>query len=267
MKKTVADATELSKTVRRHVVQMCHDGKSSHVGSCLSVTDIVACVYSIMKFEPSNPHWSERDFFILSKGHAGAVVYSVLAELGYFSSEKLKEHYQNGSTMSGHVSHVKNPGVEFSTGSLGHGLSVSTGIAHSIKTDGLENRVFCVLSDGEMGEGSNWEALLFAAHHNLDNLTAIIDRNNLQSIKGTEETLALEPLAQKIEAFGWKVLTVDGHDHAKILTALNKKVSGPKMILCKTTKGKGVSFMEGSVKWHYASPDAKELAKALDELV
>ena len=128
--------------------------------------------------------------------------------------------------MSGHVSHVRNPGVEFSTGSLGHGLSVSAGIAHSIKTDGLGNKIYCVLSDGEMGEGSNWEALLFAAHHSLDNLTALIDRNNLQSIKGTEETLALEPLAQKIEAFGWNVLKVDGHDHTEILTALNKKVSG-----------------------------------------
>lgn len=267
MEEKLANITELSKSVRRHVLQMCHDGKSSHVGSCLSVTDIVTCVYGVMKFEPSNPHWPERDFFILSKGHAGAVVYSVLAELGYFSPKKLKEHYQNGSTMSGHVSHVRNPGVEFSTGSLGHGLSVGAGIAHSIKTDGLENKVFCVLSDGEMGEGSNWEALLFAAHHNLENLTALIDRNNIQSIKGTEETLALEPLGQKIEAFGWKVLIVDGHDHAQILNALNKRVSGPKMILCNTTKGKGVSFMEGSVKWHYASPDAKELAIALGELV
>ena len=266
MQKIESTARILSDNIRRHIVQMCHNGQSSHIGSGLSVADVIASIYSIMNIRSEQPTWVGRDYFILSKGHAGAVVYAVLAELNFFPEEKLKDHYSNGSTMSGHVSHFSNPGVEFSTGSLGHGLSVSCGIAKALKVDGLKNRVFCVLSDGEMGEGSNWEAMLFAAHHKLDNLVALIDRNHLQSIGDTEKTLALEPLEIKCKSFGWDTVSVDGHNHEQILDALNDLSSKPKMIICETIKGKGVSFMENSVEWHYKPPNEKELNEALQEL-
>jgi len=258
---------KLSNEIRKNVLKMTHLGGSSHIASCLSVADIVACTYSIMKKRPLKPDWSERDYFILSKGHAGAAIYATLAELGYFDATRLEQHYQNGSTMSGHVSHVDNPGVEFSTGSLGHGLPVCSGIAKSLLLSNRTNKVFCIISDGELGEGSNWEAILFAAHHKLDNLTVLIDRNRLQSIKDTEETLALEPLWAKLTAFGWTVISIDGHNHTEITDALNLPTDGmPKIVICNTTKGKGVSFMENEVKWHYKSPNEKELAVALSEL-
>ena len=219
-----------------------------------------------MKVDPSNPSWQDRDYFILSKGHAGATVYATLAELGFFDTERLKKHYQNGSTMSGHVSHVENPGVEFSTGSLGHGLSVSCGIAKSLKLSSRKNKVFCIVSDGELGEGSNWEAVLFAAHHKLNNLIVLVDRNRLQSIKDTEETLALEPLDEKFKAFGWQVRNVNGHDHTALLRGIESSSKSPKILICQTTKGKGVSFMENEVLWHYKSPSTAELKLALAEL-
>lgn len=263
----ITSSIELSNNIRRNVLRMCHLGGSSHVASCLSMADIVACTYSDMKKRPLEPKWSERDYFILSKGHAGATIYAALSELGYFDASRLEQHYQNGSTMSGHVSHVENPGVEFSTGSLGHGLPVCSGIAKSFKLNDRANRVFCIISDGELGEGSNWEAILFSAHHKLDNLTVLVDRNRLQSLKDTEETLALEPLDDKLIAFGWCVASVDGHNHTEIIDALNSTTGGmPRIVICNTTKGKGVSFMENEVIWHYKSPNEKELAMALSEL-
>lgn len=258
---------KLSNAIRKNVLRMCHLGGSSHVASCLSMADIVACTYSNMKKRSAEPHWSERDYFILSKGHAGATIYAALAELGYFEVRRLEKHYQNGSTMSGHVSHVDNPGVEFSTGSLGHGLPVCGGIAKSFKLDNRTNKVYCIISDGELGEGSNWEAILFSAHHKLDNLTVLVDRNRLQSLKDTEETLALEPLGDKLIAFGWNVISVDGHNHSEITDAIISPSDGkPKFIICNTTKGKGVSFMENEVLWHYKSPNEQELTMALSEL-
>lgn len=261
------DPKNLSNAIRKHVLKMCHLGGSSHIASCLSMADIVACTYASMKKRPSQPNWSERDYFILSKGHAGATIYATLAELEYFDTQRLDQHYQNGSTMSGHVSHVGNAGVEFSTGSLGHGLPVCCGVAKSFKLDNRSNRVFCIISDGELGEGSNWEAILFSAHHGLDNLTVLVDRNRLQSLRDTEETLALEPLFEKLTAFGWDVTNVDGHNHLEIMSAIASPSKGkPKFIICDTTKGKGVSFMENEVVWHYKSPNENELAMALSEL-
>lgn len=261
------NSINLSNAIRKNVLRMCHLGGSSHVASCLSMADIVACTYLNMKKCPTEPNWSERDYFILSKGHAGATIYATLAELGYFDVARLEKHYQNGSTMSGHVSHVDNPGVEFSTGSLGHGLPVCSGIAKSFKLDRRKNKVFCVISDGELGEGSNWEAILFSSHHKLDNLTVLVDRNRLQSLKDTEETLALEPLDDKLIAFGWNVIVVDGHNHSAITDAIISPPNGkPKIIICNTIKGKGVSFMENQVPWHYKSPNEQELTMALNEL-
>jgi len=264
------NSVDLAKKIRKHSLRMTNLGKSSHIGSVFSMADIIAVLYGeILNVDPKNPRWSDRDRFILSKGHAGAGVYAVLAECGFFPLSKLDSHYQDGSDLSGHVSHKGIPGVEFSTGSLGHGLSVGTGMAFAAKIDKLNHRVFVLLSDGECDEGSNWEAILFAAHHSLDNLIAIIDYNKLQSIKSTSETLNLEPFADKWKSFGWATEEVDGHDHEAMKDLLIKVplMSGkPTCIVAHTVKGKGVSFMENSVLWHYRSAQAKEYEQAFQEL-
>ena len=266
----MADTLELARKIRRHAVEMTHLGKSSHVGSVLSMADVIAVLYgSVMRFDSANPRWDGRDRFILSKGHAGAGVYAALAESGFFAVDRLREHYQDGSIFSGHVSHKGVPGVEFSTGSLGHGLPVACGMAKAALTDSKMHRVYCVLSDGECDEGSNWEAALFAAHHQLHNLTVAIDYNHIQSLASVASTLALEPFAQKWRDFGWDVAEIDGHDHAQLLTAFAaRKVSEarPRCVIAHTTKGKGVSFMENSVLWHYRTPQGDEYERACAEL-
>lgn len=264
------DTNELARRIRRHAVEMTHLGKSSHIGSILSMADIVAVLYgSIMSTSPVEPSWPGRDRFILSKGHAGAGVYAVLAECGFFPVEKLLTHYQDGSDLSGHVSHKGVPGVEFSTGSLGHGLPVATGMAKAAQLDGARHRVFVVLSDGECDEGSNWEAILFAAHHKLNNLTVVVDYNKIQSLASIAETMALEPFAEKWSSFGWEVREVDGHDHMALSRALAPRDIGetrPLCLLAHTIKGKGVSFMENSVLWHYRTPQGDEYDAACLEL-
>ncbi|WP_309225806.1 transketolase [Sphaerospermopsis sp. LEGE 08334] len=261
---------KLAHQIRKHALRMTSLGKSSHIGSVFSIADILAVLYGeILQVDPQNPTWPARDRFILSKGHAGAGVYAVLAERGFFPAEKLNTHYQDGSDLSGHVSHKGIPGVEFSTGSLGHGLSVGAGMAYGGKLDDLSHRVFVLLSDGECDEGSNWEAILFAAHHHLDNLVAIIDYNKLQSITTIKETLNLEPFADKWRSFGWAVQEIDGHDHSAIRSACLQipfELGKPNCIIAHTTKGKGVSFMEDSVLWHYRSAQGEEYEKALQEL-
>tara|TARA_B100001113_G_scaffold1182_2_gene1076 strand:+ start:13884 stop:14675 length:792 start_codon:yes stop_codon:yes gene_type:complete len=257
---------ELAKNIRKHVLRMTSKGKSSHVGSALSIADILAVLYSNINVNPKNPLDPKRDRFILSKGHAGAAVYAVLAELGYFSKEILDTHYQDGSILSGHVSHKGVPGVEFSTGSLGHGLSVACGFALAAKRKSLNFKSYALLSDGELDEGSNWEAILFAPHHNLDNLTCIVDYNKLQSLTTVKETLNLEPLKDKIKSFGWNVIDIDGHNHDELKKSINKNTSKPKFIIANTIKGKGISFMENKVVWHYKSANEEELEKGLNEL-
>ncbi len=261
---------ELAKKIRINTLKMTSLGNSSHVGSVLSIADILAVLYNdILKVNPQNPEWAERDRFILSKGHAGAGVYSVLAEMGFFSTEILSSHVQNGSLLSGHVSHKGVPGVEFSTGSLGHDLPVATGIAMAAKMDNKKFRSFVLLSDGEWDEGSNWEAVLFAAHHKLDNLVAIIDYNKIQSIGPVKETLNLEPFAEKFISFGWKVQTVNGHDITElknVFSSIPFQMDKPKVIIANTIKGKGVSFMENTVLWHYKSPQGEDFKNALIEL-
>ena len=263
------DAPALALRLRRHVVRMTSLGGSSHVGSALSMADIIAVLFGeVMRLAPDAPDWAGRDRFILSKGHAGACVYAALAERGFFPVSHLDRHYQNGSNLSGHVSHKGVPGVEFSTGSLGHGLGVGAGMAMQLRRLGGDQRVFVVLSDGEMDEGSNWEAILFAAHHGLTNLTAIVDYNKIQSLALVSQTLALEPFADKWRAFGWTVRETDGHDHGALIEALTSAPTEgrPTCIIAHTTKGKGVSFMEDTVLWHYRSPQGEELAAALKEL-
>jgi transketolase len=264
------DTVELARRIRRHAVEMTHLGKSSHVGSILSMTDIIAVLYGkVMRVDPARPRWGDRDRFILSKGHAGAGIYAALAETGFFPVEKLRTHYQDGSDLSGHVSHKGIPGVEFSTGSLGHGLPVAAGMAKAGQLDGASHRVFVVLSDGECDEGSNWEAILFAAHHKLSNLVVIVDYNKIQSLAPVSETLALEPFADKWVSFGWEVRETDGHDHEALSLALAVRPCAdtrPLCVLAHTTKGKGVSFMENSVLWHYRTPQGDEYAAACREL-
>ena len=254
----------LAAYVRRDIVDMTHRGRSSHVGSGLSIADILAVLYGdILSVDPAAPKHDDRDRFILSKGHAGAAVYAVLAETGFFEVEKLKDHYQNGSVLSGHVSHKGVPGVEFSTGSLGHGLSVAAGMAKAAKLRQKSHKVFALLSDGECDEGSNWEAILFASHHKLSNLVNIIDYNKIQSIKSIKKTLNLEPLKKKWEAFGWKVLEVDGHNHKKIFEILkNTNQKKPMCVICHTVKGKGVEFMENNNLWHYRTARGEEFLEA-----
>ncbi len=265
------DTHQLAKNIRIHALHMTSRGGSSHIGSIFSMADLLAVLYGkILRVDPQNPKWENRDRFILSKGHAGAGVYAALAERGFFPTSKLKTHYANGSDLSGHVSHHGIPGVEFSTGSLGHGLPVATGMAKGAKLREQGHRIVALLSDGECDEGSNWEAFLFASHHRLDNLIVIIDYNKLQSLAPVSQTLALEPFADKLTAFGWKVREVDGHDHAAIeatcQSAMNDQCGQPQCILAHTIKGKGVSFMENSVLWHYRTARGDEFEAALNEL-
>jgi len=265
------DTIELAKKIRVNVLNMISQGGSSHIGAAFSIADILAVLYSeILRVNPENPDSPERDRFILSKGHAGAAVYAVLAECGFFSTEKLETYYQDGSDLSGHVSHKGIPGVELSTGSLGHGLSVGVGMALAAKMDGKNHRVVVLLSDGECDEGSNWEAILFASHHRLDNLIAIIDYNKIQSLASVKETLNLEPFSEKWRSFGWAVCEVEGHNHSKLLDAMTKfpvEKDKPKVFIAHTIKGKGVSFMENKVLWHYRCPRGEEYKAAMGELL
>lgn len=264
------DTTGLARRIRLHAVKMTSRGGSSHIGAILSMADIVAVLYGkVLNVDPADPFKPDRDRFILSKGHAGAGVYAALAETGFFPIDKLKTHYHDGSHLSGHVSHKGIPGVELSTGSLGHGLPVGTGMAYAGMLKGSSHRVFVLLSDGECDEGSNWEAILFAAHHQLDNLVAIIDYNKIQSLAPVADTLALEPFADKWRSFGWSVVEVDGHNHDQLSNSLSRlptETGQPTCVIAHTTKGKGVSFMENTVLWHYRTAKGEELAAALREL-
>ena len=259
---------ELSQYIRLKALEMCSKGQSSHIASVLSCADILAVLYSkVLNYRSDDPAFKYRDRFLLSKGHAGAGLYATLAKVGFIDEDILSTHYQNGSYLSGHVCHKIFPGIEFSTGSLGHALPVSVGIALGLKLNKINSKVFCLMSDGELDEGSNWEAFLSAAHHNLNNLIAIVDRNRLQSIEDTETTLMLEPLKEKLLAFNWEVEIVDGHDHSQLSNVLKiNNQKKPVIIIANTLKGKGVSFMENQVVWHYRSPSLEDVVKAEGEL-
>lgn len=265
-----SDTRKLALRLRCQVLRMCNLGGSSHVGSCLSMADIIAVLYGVvLRHDPALPEWSERDRFILSKGHAAACVYAVLADRGYFPAEQLDDYYRNGSRMSGHVSAKGVPGVEFSTGSLGHGLGVGAGIAFQLRRLGGAQRTFVLLGDGECDEGSVWEAALFAAHHKLARLCAIIDYNKLQSLGPVADTIELEPFDAKWASFRWRVMHVNGHDHATLCRALEEAPDAsdqPLCIIAHTIKGAGVPFMENQVLWHYRVPLGAEYDAALDAL-
>lgn len=250
---------------------MTHLSGGSHIGSILSVADIVAVLYNdIVNVDPANPKMDKRDRIILSKGHAGAAIYAALAELGFFEVDELKTHYADGSRLSGHVSHKGVPGVELSTGSLGHGLSVASGMALAAKRDNKKHNVYVILGDGECDEGSVWEAALVANHFKLENLVAIIDHNKMQSLDYCENTIALSPFVDKWKAFGWNVLNIDGHEHNELRQALKeakKSKNKPTVIIANTIKGMGVSFMENEILWHYRFPhEGEEYDSAVSEL-
>ena len=236
-------ATDLAFQARQEILKMTSKAKASHVGSALSVIDILSVIYSgVANIDPSNMEKNDRDIVILSKGHAASAIYSILALKGFFSLQWLEDYCGDGAPLGGHVTSKGVPGVELSTGSLGHGLPYGLGIALSRKKSGLPGRVFVVMSDGECDEGTTWESALLANHHELDNLTVVIDRNGIQSLKETELTLRLEPFAQKWKSFGWDVHEIDGHDYQELTRTLIEQ-SKPTVVIAKTIKGKGVSFM------------------------
>ncbi len=266
---------QLAWLIRRHAIEMTHDSHGSHIGSVLSVADIIAVLYTdILSLDSNKAKSEDRDRFILSKGHAGVAVYAALAENGFFSINELKTFDSDGSRLFGHISH-RVPGVELSTGSLGHGLSVGCGMAYAAKKSGMnDHRVFVVMSDGECDEGSVWESALFANHFRLNNLIAIIDYNKMQSMDFTENTLSLDNLADKWRAFGWHVIEICGHDHTQLKSAFEQADSlrsrephRPVMIIADTIKGHGVSYMENDILWHYRFPhDGWEYDMAVTEL-
>jgi transketolase len=265
---------QLAWKIRRHAIEMTHLSGGSHIGAIMSVADIIAVLYSeVMQFDSNNPKWDERDRFILSKGHAGAAIYAALAENGFFEVEELKTHYANGSRLSGHVSHHL-PGVDFSTGSLGHGLSAGAGMAYAAKKDRKEHKVYVVLGDGECDEGSVWEAALYANHFRLNNLVAVVDHNHMQSLDFQENTLEIEDFGNKWRAFGWHVIEINGNNHEELKAAFhqadkNSKEENhkPTVIIANTIKGYGVSFMQNDILWHYRFPhDGWEYDCAVNEL-
>jgi transketolase len=260
---------QLAKTIRARCLRMTHDGGSGHVGSMLSMTDLIVVLYEkILRVDPKKPDWPGRDRFILSKGHGGGAVYAMLAEKGFFPKDWLGTYYKDNGKLMGHISHHV-PGVEFSTGSLGHGLPVAVGMALAAKHKKQNHRIFCLMSDGDCDEGSTWEAIMFARQHKFDNLTVIVDYNRVQALGKVEDVIELEPFAAKLKAFGWAVKEIDGHNFSQIENALSKlplEKGKPSFIIARTTKGKGISWMENTVSCHYGSVTDEQLEKAFIEL-
>jgi transketolase len=261
---------KLAWQIRYHTLMMTHRAKSSHVGTNFSSAELLAELYGrALNVNPARPEWPERDRFILSKGHGCAALYAVLAERGFFSMEWLDDFYQNGARLAGHITHKGVPGVEVSTGSLGHGLSIATGMALAAKRDKKMYRTFALLSDGECDEGSTWEPILFAPQHRLDNLVAVVDYNKIQSLGKVKEVMDLEPFADKWQAFGWSVQQIDGHNLHEVEQAfadIPYQTGRPSCVIAHTIKGKGVSFMEDELLWHYRTPQGEEFEAALAEL-
>jgi transketolase len=261
---------KLAQSIREHALRMVHRVRASHIGSCLSIADLLAVLYgSVLQIDPNRPDEPGRDRFILSKGHAAAAMYAVLAERGFFPLSWLDTYCADNSRLAGHVVRHGVPGVELSTGSLGHGLPVGCGMALAAKADGLAYRTIVMLSDGECDEGTVWEAALFAGHWKLDQLVAIVDYNKIQSFGRVCDVLDLEPFADKWRAFGWEVREIDGHDHQQIHAALRSapwSTCRPSVVIAHTVKGKGVPAMEDNLAWHYKSPSDEQLASALSHL-
>jgi transketolase len=266
---STAELETIADRLRVHVVEMTYQAGSGHPGGSLSAADLMAALYfRVMRHDPKNPGWEDRDRFVLSKGHVAPVLYAALAESGYFPVEDLLTLRQMGSPLQGHPVRGKVPGVEMSTGSLGQGLSMACGIALAGKMDGKDYTTYCLLGDGELQSGQNWEAAMFARQYGLSRLVAIVDRNHLQISGNTESVVGLEPLPEKWKAFGWNVIIIKGHSMRQILEALGRaaNASRPTVIIMDTVKGKGVSFMENNAGFHGKACNDDEYAKAMAEL-
>lgn len=268
-KLTISELKAKATQIRKDILTIIYNSKTGHTGGALSSTDIMtALYYNILNVDPSHPEMIDRDRFILSKGHSVEPLWCILADKGFFDKEELKTYSAFGSKLIGHPNN-KVAGVEMNTGSLGHGLSVASGMALSAKRSGESYRVFTLMGDGEQAEGSVWEGAMFAAHYKLDNLVGIIDRNSLQISGKTEDVMSLEPFSDKWTAFGWNVMSIDGNDMNELVKVLSKNtiVEGkPTLIIANTIKGKGVSFIENQASWHHGAPNPDQYAKAIAEL-
>ncbi len=266
----IAELEVIARECRRTILKMLNKAGSGHTGGSLSAIDIIVNLYYCqMKHDPQNPGWAERDRFILSKGHAAPALYTTLSQCGYFPEEDLYALRTKGSHLQGHPDMLKTPGVDFSTGSLGQGLSVACGMAIGLKLDRSESRVYAILGDGEIQEGMIWEAAMNAAHNKLDNLCAVVDYNGLQIDGYIKDVKNPEPIAEKWEAFNWKTISIDGHDFIQINEAFKQAAETkdrPTMIVAHTVKGKGVSIFEDQGKYHGVTPSDEELEQALKEL-
>lgn len=260
---------ELAFRIREQALQMVSHAHASHIGGILSCSDIVAVLYNdIAKYNAKDPRDPERDRIVLSKGHNGVALYIALAEKGFFPIEELKTYGDNGSRFSCHVSHKQVPGVEVTTGSLGHGIGMACGMALHGRLKHKSYHVYCIVGDGECNEGSVWETVMLAKQYQLDNFTVIIDANGMQAMGNTKDIIDMEPMANRWKAFGWTVAEVaDGHDHRQLRAAFKAPHDGaPKVIIARTVKGKGVSFMENQLLWHYRDPQGSQLEQALSEI-
>lgn len=260
----------MAQNIRRDIIEMTHTVQSGHPGGSLSAADIVTALYFyFMRVDPENPNWEQRDRFILSKGHACPVWYAALAEKGYFPKEELLTLRKINSRLQGHPVMGKPPGIDITTGSLGQGLSLGVGMALGLKLDGLDSRVYVLISDGELNEGQIWEAAMAAAKYILDNLIVILDYNNLQLDGWCNDVMPIEPIADKWSAFNWEVLEMDGHDMTEIIKTIKtaQSIEGkPSIIIAHTTKGKGVSYMENKCEWHGKPPNDEQYEQAMREL-
>lgn len=263
---------DIAKDLRKDIMLAAYRGNTGHLASAFSAVEIMTALYfgGILRYDPDDPAWEGRDKVVVSKGHASLLLYSVLKRVGYITQEQLDTYCQPGSLLGGEPKYKDIPGVEATTGSLGHGLSFAVGIAIASLLDNKENRVYVLLGDGECQEGSVWEAALSAAHNHLGNLTVILDRNQLQAMGDTEEILALTPLDDKWRSFGWKVVEADGHDIGQLIRVLKEDhdsvIEKPRIVIANTIKGKGVSFMEQVPIWHYRMPNAEEMKIVKREL-
>lgn len=268
---TIAELENQAKIIRREILLMTHKAGSGHPGGSLSATDIVTALYfNVMNIDPENPQWEDRDRFVLSKGHAAPVLYAALAEQNYFPKEDLNHLREINQHLQGHPDMKGTPGVDMTTGSLGQGISTAVGMALAAKLDKKDYRVYALLGDGECQEGQVWEAMMAAAHYQLDNLIVFLDHNRIQLVGPTAEIMSVAPAKDKFLAFGWKVIEIDGHQMAEILQALDEAqecTGQPVMIVAHTVKGKGVSFMEDNPAWHGNAPQDEDLEKALRELI
>ncbi len=263
----ILNLKEIAKSIRKSIVIMNAKSKASHSGTALSTVDILTVLYfKVMNIEANKPNKKDRDKFILSKGHGSSALYAILAEKGFFDKKLLERFYVDKGVLPGHLDRDAVPGIEVSSGSLGHGLSIGIGMAIANKLDKYDSKIYVMCGDGELNEGSMWEAIMFAPQKELDNLTLIVDYNKLQGFGKTDEVIDLEPLRDKFISFNWSVIEIDGHNYKQIEKALYKKSTKPKAIIAHTVKGKGVSYMEDQFIWHYKSPNEEQLEQALKEL-